>query len=57
VQPREFQDYCVSCVLQIVVTDMNSIELSLTQQLRNTMRQIGIEKELHRPATSGNSRS
>jgi len=44
-------------MLQILVADMSSVNASVTQQLRNTMREIGVEKELHHRAVNGNSRS
>jgi hypothetical protein len=44
-------------MVQIVVTDMSDVDASVTQQLRNTMREIGVEKELHHQAVNGNSRS
>ena len=54
----ELQDRGVSRVLQVVFTDVHSVDVCITQQPSDTMREVGAEEKLHRPAvTSGSSRT
>lgn len=53
VLPRELADHQVGRVLPIVVTNVSGVP----QQLRHTMREIGVKKELHYRTANGSSRS
>ena len=45
-------------LLQVVFTDVHGIDVCVTQQSSDTMREVGVEDKLHCPAVaSGSSRS